>query len=113
MNPGIYHVKFTSSRHTYGEGLAVFRNGTINGGDLGYYYLGRFEVTPAGVTAQLKIRKWNPPIDSVFGNLAEFDLELKGTMAADHTTFSVTGSTPQRPGASITVTGQRLSDTLD
>lgn len=112
MKSGIYHVKFTSSQNIYGEGLAVFRDGTINGGDAGFLYLGSYQEVPAGVMAKLKIKNWNPSIRSTFGNLSEFELDLRGTFAADLSTFTVTGGTPQRPGASISITGRRLADAI-
>lgn len=42
MIDGIYHVRFSSSidGRNFGEGLATFKDGSVNGGDHGYLYLG-------------------------------------------------------------------------
>lgn len=109
MTPAIYHVQFTSSLQARGEGLAVFKDGSINGGDEGYLYVGTFAGDSSNVTATLKIKKWNPVATSVFGPLKEFDLNLRGTFQPDGTHFKVTGVSPQIPGASITITGDRIS----
>jgi hypothetical protein len=112
MQSGIYHVKFTSSQQAYGEGLAVFKDGSVNGGDVGYVYLGTYEGIPGGVAAKLKIKKWNQGITSVFGNISEFDLDLRGTFSPDFSSFSVGGGIPLMPGSTITITGKRLADAV-
>src|ERR1035437_3689940 len=91
MKSGIYHVKFTSSQQAYGEGLAVFKDGTVNGGDQGYLYIGTYQESSAGVTAKLKIKKWNQGVTSVFGNIAEFELDLRGNFSSDFSSFNVNG----------------------
>jgi len=110
MKPAIYHVKFTSSLPDSGEGLAVFKDGKINGGDPSYLYLGSYDVSGSGVTAKMKVKRWKPGATSVFGNLPEFELDLKGSVAADGSTFKVTGAIPQMPQTSITINGRKLSD---
>jgi hypothetical protein len=112
MNPGIYYVKFSSPTTSMsGEGLAVLKDGTINGGDIGYLYIGSFTVKDdTAITADLKVKRWNPAITSLFGNLPEFDLNLSGHVAADLTSFSATGGVIGRPGVTIVIKGRRLSD---
>ena len=41
MENGIYHVRFASSIDGAGEGLAVVKDGAVNGGDAGYLCLGQ------------------------------------------------------------------------
>lgn len=112
MKSGIYHVQFKSSAQSYGEGLAVFKEGTVNGGDHGYLYLGTYEDEAGGVSAKLKIRKWNQGVTSVFGPFNEFDLILKGSFNPDLSSFTVAGVSPQIPGASITIFGRRVADAV-
>lgn len=110
MKPSIYHVKFVSAQKSYGEGLAVFKDGTVNGGDNGYLYLGSYQESGGTVTAKLKIKKWNPGVVSVFGNISEFNLDLSGTLTAD--TFTVKGGIPQMLGATIVIEGRRIADAV-
>lgn len=95
-----------------GEGLAVFKDETINGGDHAYLYLGSYKEAGDSVTAKLKIKKWNNSAISVFGPLKDFDLELQGNFQSAGAAFQVTGHTPQMPGATITIIGNRLADAV-
>ena len=109
--PGIYHVRFAPvSSSSFGEGLAVFKDGKVNGGDMGYLYRGTYEIVDSKVTAKLKIKRWNPAITSIFGSFSEFDLDLTGHMPSDASLFYVEGPVVQRPQLRITINGRRLDD---
>lgn len=111
MKPGIYHVRFRSSLGAYGEGLVVFKDGTLNGGDPGYVYSGTYELAGEQVTGRLRIKKWNQGVTSVFGLLAPFEIALTGTFNPDFGAFDATGriaAVPLTPAVSIS--GRRLSD---
>ncbi|MCR6655607.1 MAG: hypothetical protein NVV63_07270 [Opitutus sp.] len=110
MKPSIYHVNFASSQQSYGEGIAVFKDGTVNGGDHGYVYVGTYDLSSTSVSARLKIKKWNAAVTSVFGNIPDFDLDLRGSLSPDQSTFTVTGGIKQLPGPTITIRGRRISD---
>lgn len=110
MKAGIYHVKLRSSQQSHGEGLAVIKDGSINGGDQGFLYLGSFIVDGVNVVAQVKVKKWSSALTSVFGNLAEFDLDVRGSFTADFGSFSIAGSMVQAPAMKITIEGRRIAD---
>lgn len=50
MKDGIYHVRFSSSVGAAGEGLAVVKDGSVNGGDAGYLYLGQLSDAGSGLS---------------------------------------------------------------
>jgi len=108
MQDGIYHVRFSSSVGSSGEGLIVFKQGTVNGGDAGYLYIGQLGVNGETLSGQLNIKRWNPAHVSVFGPLDNFDLQLSGKENSG-SSFAVTGGIPSQPGLSITITGRFLS----
>ena len=110
MTPGIYRVKFSSVQQGYGEGLAVFKDGTINGGDDGYLYVGHYTRDGKIVNAQIKINRWSQNAVSVFGNIQTFDLVLRGEIADNLSEFTVSGFAAQLPNLNIIVQGQRLAD---
>ena len=110
MNTGIYNVKFTSAQQNSSEGLAVLKDGSINGGDKGYLYLGFFKVDGSTIEAKIRVKRWKPGIASIFGNLEEYDLNLRGTSNAASDNFTVSGSIIQVPTLKITIHGQRISD---
>jgi hypothetical protein len=111
MKPGIYHVKFSAVTSTnFGEGLAVFSNGTVNGGDPGYIYRGSYEISDSTITGTLRITRWNPAIPSIFGSFPEFELTLSGHMPPDSSLFYAEGKVVQNPALAITINGRRLAD---
>jgi len=112
MKAGIYHVRFSSVQGNHGEGLAVFKDGTINGGDHGYLYLGTFRRDGANVTASLRVKRWNVGAVSVFGPLAEFGLELTGTVAPDDSSFLVSGPVSGQQQFRIEINGRRIADAI-
>lgn len=110
MTPGIYRVKFSSLQQEYGEGLAVFKDETINGGDNGYLYIGNYTRSGKTVNAQIKITRWDQNAVSVFGNVQTFDLVLRGEISDNLAEFTVSGFPAQMPELKIIVQGRRLAD---
>lgn len=108
MQDGIYHVHFSSSIGGSGEGLVVIKQGSVNGGDAGYLYIGQLGADGEALSGCLNIKRWNPGHVSVFGPLEKFDLQLSGKNSAGGS-FSVTGGIPSQPGVSITIAGRFLS----
>ena len=113
MKPGIYHVKFSSpASSNFGEGLAVFGNGNVNGGDPGYIYRGSYTLSGDKIEAKLRITRWNAAIPSIFGAFPEFELTLTGHMPSDGSLFYVEGKVLQNPRLSISINGRRLGDAV-
>ncbi len=108
MKNGIYHVRFSSSSGS-GEGLAVVKDGTVNGGDPGYLYLGQLTVVGQTLHGRLQIQRWNPGTVSVFGPLDNFALDLAGLSGAANDEFTVSGGIAGQPNLKITITGRRLA----
>lgn len=108
MQDGIYHVRFSSSVGSSGEGLIVVKQGSVNGGDSGYLYTGHFNVTGNAISGRLNIKRWNPGHVSVFGSLDNFDLQLSGSSNAG-STFNVSGGMPSQPSLSISIAGRFLA----
>ena len=111
MKPTIFHVRFTSSDHDFGDGIAVLKDGAVNGGDKGFVWFGACEVSGTEISARLTCRRWNPAVPSVFGNYGEFQLNLKGTVQPDFSRFSISGPAVGLPGShTITITGNKVAD---
>lgn len=102
MKSGLYAVIFNAS-HGNGGGVVSFEDGTLNGGDAGYYYQGTYREEAGKVTASLRVRRWNPAIQSVFGDLAEIELNLHGTAEGEVFTAG---------DGRISVSGRRIADLL-
>ncbi len=109
MENGIYHVRFASSVGGAGEGLAVVKDGAVNGGDPGYLYLGQLTAVGRALNGQLQVQRWNPGTVSVFGSLGNFALDLTGQSSAANDSFTVSGGIIGQPNLKITITGRRLA----
>jgi hypothetical protein len=113
VKPGIYYVTFSASAsNRVGEGLAVFKDNKVNGGDIGYLYRGSYSTEGLNVTAKLNIKRWNSAMTSVFGTFPDYDLDLTGTASPDWSYFSVEGAMVQPPNLKITIKGRRLDDAV-
>lgn len=108
MQDGIYHVRFSSSVGSAGEGLVVIKQGSVNGGDAGYLYIGQFSVSGESLSGRLNIKRWNAGQVSVFGPLESFELQLSGNVTAGNS-FTLSGGIPSQPGLMITIAGRFLS----
>lgn len=107
MKDGIYYVRFLSNGQGVGEGIAVMKGESVNGGDSGYTYTGYKQVSADGFVATLTIRRWDPNSQSVFGPLNEFKLEFRGAATDDG--FQATGSIVGELGMTLNVRGQFLT----
>jgi hypothetical protein len=109
MQNGIYRVDFRSGRRIGAPGLAVLKDGSVNGGDDGFIYRGTYLVEGEKVTAQIAVSKHNPGAQSVFGLIDNYTLALTGTTGSNN--FTLSGSVIGRQGLTIEIRGTRLADT--
>lgn len=107
MLDGIYHVDFSSNSSSFGDGIAVFKGGSVNGGDSGYTYSGTKSEGDSSFTSKLTIKRWNPSAQSIFGPVNEFSLELSGNTSAAND-FIAQGHVAGQPQLKITIRGKYL-----
>jgi hypothetical protein len=108
MQDGIYHVNFSSNANDFGQGIAVFKDGSVNGGDHGYLYTGTKTSQGDRFSSTLTIKQWNPSVQSVFGPAKQFELVLEGSVSGDGG-FIAQGHVAGQPQAKITIKGRHLS----
>ncbi len=108
MIDGIYHVTFSSNSNDFGEGIAVFKGDSVNGGDHGYLYTGTKSGQGEQFNSTLTIKQWNPSVQSVFGPSKEFVLELSGNSSGDNS-FVAHGNVVGQPQSKISIRGRHLS----
>lgn len=109
MIDGIYNVHFSSSTQDFGDGLVAVSDGSVNGGDHGYLYLGKVTSGNDGLSGKLLIKRWNPSVTSVFGNMPQFELALSGIQNTDRS-FQVSGNVAGQPNLQIKISGLFLSE---
>lgn len=108
MLNGMYSVSFAGPGGLSGSGVGAVKDGTINGGDAGYGYLGNFKVDGAKVSATLRIVQHQQGHTSVFGPLKDFNLTLTGATEGDR--FNMTGGIPGQPNQTITIRGRKFAE---
>jgi hypothetical protein len=105
---GIYHVRLLSSAGGASEGLVVFSQGSLNGGDLGFLYIGHLTGSDEALSGKLTIKRWSPSQVPVFGTLENFDLQVSGHATASNS-FTISGVIASQPDLTITIAGRFLS----
>lgn len=108
---GIYQVNFRSNLGDFGTGLIVAQRGTIHGGDNTYLYTGFYSSYESTIIVKVTIKHYRGQLDSIFGPLKNFNLELKGSGNAN--SFSLTGTVTANPSLRITLTGSKVSQLVD
>jgi hypothetical protein len=110
IEPGIYQIRFVGgSDQNFGEGIAVLKDGKINGGDMGYVYRGSYERENGYINAKINVKRWNV-VPNALINLAEYDLIVEGQRQAAHTGFLIHARIQQQPNIAIQVEGKRIED---
>ncbi len=109
MKDGIHHVQFSSSLGGAGAGLVVAKDGSLNGGDVGYLYQGTLSQSGDRISGTLQVLRWNLNTASVFCPIDYFQLQLSGAVAANDS-LAVEGGVPSGAGLGIRIQGSRLVD---
>jgi hypothetical protein len=107
MTSGIFFVQFSVGSTNVGAGLAVVSDGNVNGGDDTYLYRGHLDAYGQQVKAMIEVSHYRGPLNSVFGPLRSFSIELTG--AADEQGFDVRGPIVGRPGPQIRIAGRKVA----
>lgn len=80
MYDGLWTIEFRSSNNFFGSGVLILTNGRLLGGDYGYYYSGSYEINGEELRGKVSIIRFDPNSISVFGEVDNFSLDLKGTI---------------------------------
>jgi T3SS negative regulator,GrlR len=111
MISGIYHVHFRGGpSQNFGEGIAVFKDGKINGGDVGYVFRGSYETTERRIASTINVKRWNPSVPNPLVNVPEYDLVVEAEVPGDWANFTVSASAPQIPQLAISISCRRIAE---
>lgn len=111
MLDGIYHVAFSSGSSSFGEGIAVFKGTSVNGGDHGYTYSGTTKESGTSFSSILTIKRWNPSAQSIFGSVNEVLLDLRGNIS-EAAGLVAQGHVVGQPQLTITINGKYLAPAI-
>ena len=108
MFEGLWTVHFKSNLQMFGSGVLILgHDKSLLGGDAGYYYTGRYEITDSNskIKGELDVIRYEPGHISVFGNLGSFHLSFDGQVSEDK--FTAVGSIPNLSGLQLNVEGEK------
>ena len=108
MLSGIYYVKFVANNNQVGEGLAVVKDGIVNGGDATYLYQGRFDYYGDEIRAHIEVKHYKGPLNSVMGPLKQYSLSLSGRRLGEQ--FELTGGIPNIPNIIMSILGTKVAE---
>ncbi|HCR2977940.1 TPA: negative regulator GrlR [Serratia marcescens] len=101
MKDGLYAVNFRSNLQDYGSGIVSVKDNAINGGDHGFYYQGK----TVDNKIKLLVKHYNPRVQSVFGNINNFYLNLEVAEKGEGH-YELSGSMEGQPQMILTVTAK-------
>lgn len=79
---GLWTAEFTVGSTT-GNGVVVFLNGRLLGGDDQYYYAGSYTESAGQLRGELLLKHYAGPQISLFGPIREMRLTLEGAVGGD------------------------------
>ena len=109
MKDGIYNVVFESHDASFGEGILVVSQGTVNGGDIGFIYQGKLQRP----VMELRVRQYQTDILSVLGMEGEYTLEMRYEEEVEHEGhYRLSGRVSGMPEKQITAYVSFLADVV-
>ena len=108
MFEGLWTVHFNSNLQLFGSGVLILcHDKSLLGGDAGYYYTGKYEITDSNskIRGELDVIRYEPGYISVFGNLGSFHLNFSGQLSENN--FTAVASVPNISGLQLNVEGEK------
>lgn len=110
MIEALYGVEFTSSLNIGGFGVAVLETGRILGGDSSFVFVGSYEINQGKINAKIKCTNDRKVLQSIFGDLDEFNLELIGESDGKHDEIILQGVMLENPSMRIGIKFTRRAE---
>lgn len=107
MINGLYAVEFRTG-NDYGNGIITITDGSVNGGDSGYYYQGRIKQSGKDLKLNLSVKQYVSGFVSAFGTTGQFTLELEGKEHDDGITCQFRGHVAGFPAQEIYITAKKI-----
>lgn len=112
MQDGMYWLRLEAYDKSE-EGVAVVRQGFVNGGGPGYVWQGRLTVQDGAVRGNLVVRKWNPQAPPDLGMFKAANLAIDGRLDASSRSFELEGHAHGHHVVHLRISGQWLEELTD
>jgi len=108
MMDGLWVVEFSSSLGLFGGGVMIVIGDRILGGDVGYYYSGRYTQDKQSITGEIDVIRFDQNTISVFGPIDSFKLSMSGTVHDGD--FTARASSTSFPDVDMQIKGSKRED---
>jgi hypothetical protein len=99
MIEALYGIEFVSNVGNGGHGVVVLETGRILGGDSSFVFVGDYNTNNGKIIANVKCTNDRKTLQSIFGDIDEFNLYLEGT--TNHNEFIINGYMVENPSMEI------------
>lgn len=108
MLEAMYGLEFVSNADDGGYGVVVLETGRVFGGDSSFVYIGSYKVENGILKAEVKCTNDRKLLQSIFGDIKEFNLRLEGK--PQHDEFILQGYMVEKPSMKIGVKFTRRAE---
>ncbi|MDY0225863.1 MAG: GrlR family regulatory protein [Desulfomicrobium apsheronum] len=112
MQDGMYWLRLVAYDKSE-EGVAVVRQGLVNGGGPGYVWQGRLISEDGTVRGNLVVRKWNPQTPPDLGMFKTANLGIDGRHDASARSFELEGHAHGHHVVHLHISGHWLGELTD
>ena len=109
MQDGMYWLRVAGDGSAE-EGVAVVREGVVDGGGPGYMWQGRLVEENGAVRGSLTVRKWNPQTPPCLGMFKEAKLDIAGCLEPAGSSFELEGHAHGHHVVHLRISGHRLGE---
>jgi hypothetical protein len=102
MLEALYGIEFQSKQNNNGGyGVAVLETGRILGGDSSFVFVGTYAQNNGTLEVEVKCTNDRNILQSIFGDIGEFTLKVKGQPDPEHKEFILQGHMVENPDMEI------------
>lgn len=112
MRDGMYWFRLVAYDKAE-EGVAVVRQGMVNGGGPGYVWQGRLACRDGSLSGNLCVRKWNPQTPPDLGMFKAANLDIDGNLDVEAQSFALQGHAHGHHVVHLRITGHWLGELVD
>lgn len=115
MISGIFAAVFASTLGSGGTGVAVLSGNAIHGGDMSFYFRGKYRLEDGGrIFGTIDVKRYSPLQTSIFGpGVDSFRLTLKGSVVKRDEGFELSGEVDGQPGLGIKILLNKIDDLIE
>ena len=106
----MYKIEFFSNSNVGGNGIVILETQRVLGGDSSFSIIGDYDIKGRDFNAIVKCNNYANTLESIFGNIDNFTLNLKGRANEEFTTIDAEGYMDGNPKHLIQLRLERIAE---